>query len=115
MLFVVQQDEIKIMSRLIQNKESTTDNASWVTHTTAQWKNESIQTSNIDIDAVIGIRLRDDFTSDYLNKVGVSAMGFPWIISHLVPNYTSPRFWILVARTLAAPSIGLTTWSDPFV
>ena len=100
---VVQQDEIKIMSQLIQNNDSTTDSASWVTHTTAQWNNESTQTSDIDIDAVktgIGTHLRDDFTIDYLSKVGVSAMGFPWAISEHYGNTKE-----IIARVSSTPDV----------
>ena len=101
---VVQQEEIKIMSQLVQNKDdSPTDNALWVTHTTAQWNNESTQTSDIDIDAVkarIGTRLRDDFTIDYLSKVGVSAMGFPWAIKEHYGNTKE-----MIARVDSAPEV----------
>ncbi|KAJ5104358.1 hypothetical protein NUU61_001705 [Penicillium alfredii] len=109
---LVQQDEVKIMSRLTQNEESTADGVSWVTHTTARWENESTQIlpttpEPIDVDAVktrIGTRLRDDFSIDYLDKVGVSAMGFPWAIQE---HYGNTKH--MIARVDVAPNVAAGT------
>ena len=84
---VVNEDQVKIASRLTG---STMDqDLSWITHTTAQWGNgdataSAAKISRLDIPAIrtrISTRLRDDFSIDYLDKVGVSAMGFPWQIT----------------------------------
>lgn len=90
---VVQQDQVKIMSRLIHDDEQQTsdDDASWVTHTTAYWAREVLgaDEDRIDIAAVkqrLGARIRDDFSIDYLDRVGVSAMGFPWAVTEHYRN-----------------------------
>jgi 6-methylsalicylic acid synthase len=87
---ILEPREIRIMSRLIPGDGSSADEdcSSWVTHTTAQWVGDSVQPSAqpptaVDIVAVrarIRSRLSNSFTVDYLNKVGVSSMGFPWAV-----------------------------------
>ena len=87
---VAQRDEVKITSRLIQEGQS--DDASWVTHTTTNWEFDPAQSGvieTVDIEATkarIGTKLADNFSIDYLDKVGVSAMGFPWAITEHYGN-----------------------------
>ena len=88
---VVYQDQAKILSRLVQDEQNKIEqDHSWVTNTTAQWNidcvsddaNDSVP--QLDIPSIrvrIGTRLKDNFSIDYLDKVGVSAMGFPWQIT----------------------------------
>ena len=102
---VAQRDEVKIVSRLIQ--EGQADDASWVTHTTAHWEynqdEAGIPAETIDLEAVkarIGTRLADNFSIDYLDKVGVSAMGFPWAITEHWGNTKE-----MLARVDAAPEV----------
>ncbi|KFA62237.1 hypothetical protein S40285_06876 [Stachybotrys chlorohalonatus IBT 40285] len=85
---VVADDMMKISSRLQQTTES--EDHSWVTHTTGRWKmaiNDdelSQHLLQIDIEAAkkrIGAVLPPNFSIEYLDKVGVSAMGFPWAIT----------------------------------
>ncbi|KAJ5972453.1 Acyl transferase/acyl hydrolase/lysophospholipase [Penicillium vulpinum] len=82
---VVQQDQVKVVSRLIPSEPSQADDASWVTHTTAYWERKVLGSEpNINIEAVkarLLTRLPDNFSIDYLDKVGVSAMGFPWAVT----------------------------------
>jgi 6-methylsalicylic acid synthase len=88
---VVQQDQVKIMSRLIPNEPSPLDDdASWATHTTAYWARTVMGAGDhIDIAAAksrMPTRLADNFSIDYLDKVGVSAMGFPWAVTEHYRN-----------------------------
>ncbi|PYH83264.1 6-methylsalicylic acid synthase [Aspergillus uvarum CBS 121591] len=102
---VAQREDVKIMSRLIQENEGTNDDSSWVTHTTARWESTSSSPvpAQINVEATkarIGTRLRDDFSIDYLDKVGVSAMGFPWAVTEHYGNTKE-----MIARVDAAPSV----------
>ncbi|KAJ5753785.1 Acyl transferase/acyl hydrolase/lysophospholipase [Penicillium nucicola] len=88
---VVQQDQIKILSRLIPNEPSPLDDdASWATHTTAYWDRAVLAPEDrIDLAAVkarLPTKLADNFSIDYLDKVGVSAMGFPWAVTEHYRN-----------------------------
>ncbi len=101
---VVQQDQIKISSTLTQDKGTQPDKASWVTHTTGSWSPENSvaddhQKLNISaIQARIGTKLADNFSIEYLDKVGVSAMGFPWAVTEHYGNLKE-----MIARVDAAP------------
>ena len=81
---VIQQDQIKIASTLTQDEGERPDNTSWVTHTTGSWSSDPSavvgERQRLDIAAIearIGTKLADNFSIEYLDKVGVSAMGFP--------------------------------------
>lgn len=111
---VAQQSEVKILSRLIQESTNCKEDSSWVTHTTAQWHtHESVdQEDPIDIAAVkarLKTRLPDDFSKDYLAKVGVSAMGFPWAIKEHYGNNKE-----MLARVDAAPNTPTESKSLPW-
>ncbi|KAI9680439.1 MAG: Type I Iterative PKS [Bathelium mastoideum] len=102
---VVQRDQVKITSRLIQNHGHADADTSWVTHTVGHWRQDDATTppSRIDIDEVksrIGTRLGDNFSIDYLDKVGVSAMGFPWKVTDHYGNTKE-----MIARVDAAPDV----------
>ncbi|CAI7595643.1 unnamed protein product [Penicillium bialowiezense] len=101
---VAERDEVKIMSRLIPENPSDSDNSSWVTHTTTRWETTPESPAlRINVEAAkarIGTRLRDDFSIDYLDKVGVSAMGFPWAITE---HYGTTRE--MIARVDVAPEV----------
>ncbi|KAK2811026.1 Type I Iterative PKS, partial [Arthroderma sp. PD_2] len=82
---VVHNEQVKLMSRLVQNEQ--VEESSWVTHTEARLIPKAGAINKcINIPAVkdrIGAQLSDSFTLDYLAKVGVAAMGFPWtVIEH---------------------------------
>lgn len=101
---VVQQDQIKIASTLTQDKGTQPDKTSWVTHTTGSWSSEASvagdrQKLNIAaIEARIGTKLADNFSIEYLDKVGVSAMGFPWAVTEHYGNLKE-----MMARVDVAP------------
>ncbi|KAL1636605.1 Type I Iterative PKS [Neofusicoccum ribis] len=101
---VVQDDTARIVSRLQQSDSG--DGHSWVTHTTAgQWTGEkaAVQPPKLDVEAVkkrIGATLASNFSIDYLDKVGVSAMGFPWAVTEHYGNLKE-----MVARVDVAPDV----------
>lgn len=122
---VVNDDKVKIASRLRQNqdqqggdggaRESTPSRSgggnqgdmSWVTHTTGHWRssNEGGDEGHkavIDVEEAknrIKTVLPSNFSIDYLAKVGVSAMGFPWAITEHYGNLKE-----MLARVDADPS-----------
>ena len=102
---VVQQDKIKIAYTLTQDEGKRSGNASWVTHTTGSWSSEVSSVADdrprLDvtvINARIGKKLADNFSIDYLEKVGVSAMGFPWAVTEHYGNLKE-----MMARIDVAP------------
>ncbi|GES63953.1 6-methylsalicylic acid synthase [Aspergillus terreus] len=107
---VVSQNQIKICSRLTQKAGSGADEGSWLTHTTGQWeaggsKNPPAQ---LDIAAIkarlANNKLADNFSIDYLDKVGVSAMGFPWAVTE---HYGTLQE--MIARVDVAPDVPETS------
>jgi 6-methylsalicylic acid synthase len=124
---LVEGDKIKVASRL-----SSSDDRAWMTHCHPRWSVEPIVTTDslVDINNIktrIGTTLLTMFSVEYLIKVGVSGMAFPWAVIEHFSNSTEmlvtvdndpenemmkwdPRSW---APTLdAAPSIGVTIFSD---
>ncbi|EKG18983.1 Beta-ketoacyl synthase [Macrophomina phaseolina MS6] len=101
---VVVDDTVKITSRLQQSSES--EDHSWVTHTTGRWSAVSDKAGHalqIDIEAAkkrINAVLPSNFSIDYLDKVGVSAMGFPWAVTEHYGNLKE-----MVARVDVAPNV----------
>ncbi|KAF2098083.1 polyketide syntase 2 [Rhizodiscina lignyota] len=90
---LAQDSEICLMSRLIQANDDETDrSSSWLTHTTASIKQGAANegcVSDIDIEEIrgrIGTELKSTFSIDYLDSVGVSAMGFPWAVTQHMGN-----------------------------
>ncbi|EFR05306.1 6-methylsalicylic acid synthase [Nannizzia gypsea CBS 118893] len=106
---VIQGDEVKLMSRLIQNE--SVGESSWVTHTESRCtvRTEAI-TEVIDVPeskSRIGTRLNDDFTIDYLAKVGVAAMGFPWKVTEHYGNSDE-----MIARVDVSPTTVSLDWDQ---
>ena len=102
---VVQQDQIKIASTLTQDEGERPDNTSWVTHTTGSWSPNASsavgERQRLDIAAIearIGTKLANNFSIEYLDKVGVSAMGFPWAVTKHYGNLKE-----MIARVDVAP------------
>ena len=102
---VVQQDQIKIASALTQDEGKQPGNTSWVIHTTGSWSSEASSVGgdrgklNIAaIEARIGTKLANNFSIEYLDKVGVSAMGFPWAVTEHYGNLKE-----MMARVDVAP------------
>jgi 6-methylsalicylic acid synthase len=81
--------QVKITSRLERSNDGPED-LSWVTHTTSEFKTDiRSNICEINVDAIktrIASELPSNFSIDYLAKVGVSAMGFPWQVSEHYGN-----------------------------
>ena len=105
---VTQQGQVKLTSRLIQGDDQASDDMSWVTHTTGNFADEKVslekdEIESIDITAVkarIGTRFKNSFSIDYLDGVGVSAMGFPWAVTEHFGNEKE-----MIARVDVAPNV----------
>ncbi|KAF7594848.1 hypothetical protein BBP40_008178 [Aspergillus hancockii] len=107
---IVQSKDVKLVSRLLPSEHQSNAQAdvalSWTTHTTAALERESASGAAslpMDIEATklrIGNKLANDFSIKYLDKVGVSAMGFPWAITEHYGNTKE-----MIARVDVAPSI----------
>lgn len=102
---IIQQDQIKVASTLTQKEGEKPDNASWTTHTTGLWSSEASPVAGdrqkLNIAAIktrIGSKLANDFSIEYLDKVGVSAMGFPWAVTEHYGNLKE-----MMARVDVAP------------
>lgn len=105
-------DNVKIASRLRHgiDDKSTEGNSEhddhWVTHTTGRWKTSGLTykaTEVMDVEAIkrrINAVLPSSFSIDYLAKVGVSAMGFPWAVTEHHGNLKE-----MLARVDVAPDI----------
>ena len=83
---IAQSGDTKILSRLVPHQDhADAENSSWVTHTTARCLTQDLgpgQHFNVSaVGARIKKRLSDTFSTDYLAKVGVAEMGFPWAVS----------------------------------
>lgn len=114
---VVVGDSVKIATRLRHDKgqngakddnETQGDHAhSWVTHTTGRWSTSTTSERDsemlVDVEATkrrINAVLPPNFSIDYLDKVGVSAMGFPWAVTEHHSNLTE-----MLARVDVAPDV----------
>ncbi|KAI1334146.1 6-methyl salicylic acid synthase [Xylariaceae sp. FL0016] len=100
---VVVDDTIKIISRL-QSSESENDH-SWVTHTTGRWSEvaSAANPPRVDVEAAkkrIKDVLPNDFSTKYLDQVGVSAMGFPWAVTEIYGNLKE-----MIAHVDVAPQV----------
>lgn len=102
---IVQEDQIKIASTLTQDEGERPGNTSWVTHTTGSWSSDDASVvgnrQRVDIagiEARIGTKLDNKFSIEYLDKVGVSAMGFPWAVTKHYGNLKE-----MMARVDVAP------------
>ncbi|KAF2205968.1 6-methylsalicylic acid synthase [Delitschia confertaspora ATCC 74209] len=100
---VVNPGQVKICSRLVQGEEDF--DASWLTHTTGQWSVDSTDgpLEKFDIEAIkarIGTVLPSNHSIDYLDKVGVTAMGFPWAVTEHLGNLKE-----MIARVDVAPDV----------
>ncbi|KAI1812294.1 6-MSAS [Poronia punctata] len=108
---VVEDDQVKITSRLQQSSDA--GDGSWVTHTTGRWSGVNDNKDGehalfIDIEAAkqrIKDVLPNNFSIDYLDKVGVSAMGFPWAVTEHYGNLKE-----MVARVDSAPGVDEVAW-----
>ena len=104
----IQQGQVKLTSRLIRAEEHSSDEESWVTHTTGRFADQDGLLTDeakrpVDIPAIktqIGSKLKDTFSIDYLSGVGVSAMGFPWSVLEHFGNGKE-----MIAKVNVAPGV----------
>jgi 6-methylsalicylic acid synthase len=104
---LVQGDNVKVSSRL-----SSADDRSWVNHSFARWNADPVPEfhSSLDITAIssrIGAILSNTFSVDYLRKVGVSGIAFPWSVAEHYGNSTE-----MLAKVDNNPGSMTTEW-DP--
>lgn len=83
---IKEQKTLKIVSRLLQETQSQDDETGWVTHTTAHWDRGALVHDAKPFELVklferVPSVLSPNFSIDYLKNVGVSAMGFPWVVT----------------------------------
>lgn len=122
---LVQDSEVRLMSRLIQSSQETDVDHSWLTHTTANSMfepEEDVPAYGADVDisstqARIGTELKTTFSIDYLAGVGVPAMGFPWAVTHHVGNTKEMLARVDVSPATAADASlpwSATSWAPIF-
>ncbi len=85
--------QMRISSRLTRPDSGDTDNHSWLTNTAAQAVplDEFSAAGKVDMAGIrerLDKRLDNSFSVDYLAKVGVSEMGFPWKVLEHIENKT---------------------------
>lgn len=86
---LLENNRLRIHSRLTELRSDELDNHSWLINTKCEITRatDPLQSSKIDLDALrqrLPRKLNASFTIDYLAKVGVSEMGFPWrVVEHL--------------------------------
>lgn len=109
---VVQRDQVRVASRLLQHEAKPSEEASWMTHTTGQWSADIPSVAGgaqkLDVPTIkarIGTKLADTFSIDYLEKVGVSAMGFPWAVTEHYGNLKEMIAKVDVAPDAAQDSV----------
>lgn len=83
---IVEGQNVKVASRL----DSSGDEA-WITHSSARWDTQALPQKPIPIDIKaiqqrIGTKLPNDFSINYLTKVGVSGIAFPWAVTEHYGN-----------------------------
>ncbi|KAK7990516.1 hypothetical protein PG990_014796 [Apiospora arundinis] len=104
---VVEKNSVKVASRL-----NSSDDKAWVTHSAARWSAEPLTppAPSVDIDVVkkrIGRILPNDFSINYLTKVGVAGIAFPWAVTE---HYGNPHE--MMARVDVDPDNEVVPW-DP--
>ena len=105
-----QAGQVRLTSRLIQSDKQDSDDLSWVTHTTGHFDidDDLARRSSagfVDVAAAkarIGTQLDNNFSIEYLDKVGVSAMGFPWAVTEHFGNVKE-----MIARVDVAPDVAV--------
>lgn len=120
---IAQAQKIRLMSKLIQSTEDQIDaDASWLTHTSANLSesNTISQRDNIEVPSILSRltnTLSPTFSIDYLAKVGVPDMGFPWAVISHVGNTEEMLALVNVDPSLAEgadPAWSATSWAPIF-
>jgi 6-methylsalicylic acid synthase len=88
---LLDQQQIRITSRLASSEANSTEDGSWLVNTVSRVGGADVSPSvaHLDIDEIrrrLPIALSPTFSVDYLAKVGVPDMGFPWKVLEHIEN-----------------------------
>ncbi|KAI9703036.1 MAG: Type I Iterative PKS [Bogoriella megaspora] len=104
---IAEGESIKIASRI-----NSSDDASWVMHSSARCDNEQVlpTPTPFDVDLIqkrIKTKMPANFSKDFLAKVGVAGIGFPWSVIELYGNDTE-----MLAKVDNDPENELLKWDS---
>ncbi|KAJ3782081.1 acyl transferase domain-containing protein [Lentinula aff. detonsa] len=106
---IIQGDTISVASSAI----SDADKQTWVSHSSAKWSNVHRFTPNnelFDVDSIkkrIGTRLPNSFSVDYLTKIGVAGIAFPW---QVIEHYGNEKE--MIAKVDMDPAVEKLPWDE---
>ncbi|KAF2999334.1 t1pks [Curvularia kusanoi] len=110
---VVEGDEVRMASRLKREGASNADTEhTWIEHSAAKFTKTDMTTytqtlSIADIQARIGTQLPKSFAWDYLQKIGVSGIAFPWAVVEHFGNEKE-----MLVKMDMAPDAEILTWDE---
>ncbi|TGJ81633.1 hypothetical protein E0Z10_g7123 [Xylaria hypoxylon] len=102
--------------RVASTAETSADDAeqTWVSHSSANWAqekdNDASSRENIDIGAIqkrIGTILPNNFATDYLAKIGVEGIAFPW---QVIEHYGNSKE--MMVKVDMDPSVEALPWDE---
>ncbi|KAJ3853078.1 6-methylsalicylic acid synthase [Lentinula lateritia] len=106
---IVQGDTVSVASSAI----SDADKQSWVSHGSVKWSNvHRVAPPNqpFDVESIkkrIGTRLPNSFSVDYLTKIGVAGIAFPW---QVVEHYGNEKE--MIAKVDMDPAVEKLPWDE---
>ncbi|KAJ3992899.1 acyl transferase domain-containing protein [Lentinula boryana] len=106
---IVQGNTISVASSMIPDADKQT----WVSHSSAKWSNIHRFTPNnelFDVDSIkkrIGTRLPNSFSMDYLTKIGVAGIAFPW---QVIEHYGNEKE--MIAKVNMDPAVEKLPWDE---
>ncbi|KAK8126970.1 uncharacterized protein PG998_002729 [Apiospora kogelbergensis] len=110
---IVQGDQIRVASSA-ERTEANNLEQSWVTHSAAKWTltrgNDNVEQGPVDIQSVqkrIGTILPNDFVFDFLKKIGVEGIAFPW---QVVEHYGNSKE--MMVKVDMDPSVEPSSWEQ---
>ncbi|KAJ3920496.1 6-methylsalicylic acid synthase [Lentinula edodes] len=106
---IVQGDTVSVASSAI----SDADKQSWVSHGSVKWSNVhrvAPPDQPFDVESIkkrIGTRLPNNFSVDYLTKIGVAGIAFPW---QVVEHYGNEKE--MIAKVDMDPAVEKLPWDE---
>ncbi|KAJ3970263.1 acyl transferase domain-containing protein [Lentinula raphanica] len=106
---IVQGDTISVASSAIGDADKQT----WVSHSSAKWSNIHRfppKDEVFDVEAIkkrIGTRLPNSFSVDYLTKIGVAGIAFPW---QVIEHYGNEKE--MIAKVDMDPAVEKLPWDE---
>ncbi|KAJ4490129.1 acyl transferase domain-containing protein [Lentinula aciculospora] len=106
---IVQGDTINVASSAISDGDKQT----WVSHSSAKWSNihrVAATDQSFDVDSIkkrIGKLLPNSFSVDYLTKIGVAGIAFPW---QVIEHYGNEKE--MIAKVDMDPSVEKLPWDQ---